>query len=185
MIFSSYSKRAEPIQSNDDRYSPPKSLSQKIVGGYRTNEVYVYVRGRGRGRYVCDRCGIRCKKPSMLKKHIRYVSKYNIIWILSQLDGNLMQLRYSFIFCLRRNWNQHVRLFFGVVTEKKDFAVTLSSCCWRYNKYAKNGIYHKTRTKKKKKHKFHMLRKTQMSLRACIASYLAPVFSAGFCMFQP
>ncbi|KRT86100.1 zinc finger protein, partial [Oryctes borbonicus] len=25
----------------------------------------------GRGRYVCDQCGIRCKKPSMLKKHIR------------------------------------------------------------------------------------------------------------------
>uniref|UniRef100_A0A5S6Q3N8 C2H2-type domain-containing protein n=1 Tax=Trichuris muris TaxID=70415 RepID=A0A5S6Q3N8_TRIMR len=30
-----------------------------------------YVRGRGFGRYVCDRCGIRCKKPSMLKKHLR------------------------------------------------------------------------------------------------------------------
>ncbi len=25
----------------------------------------------GRGKYVCDECGIRCKKPSMLKKHIR------------------------------------------------------------------------------------------------------------------
>ncbi|KAF4523486.1 hypothetical protein B566_EDAN004555 [Ephemera danica] len=24
-----------------------------------------------RGRYVCEECGIRCKKPSMLKKHIR------------------------------------------------------------------------------------------------------------------
>ncbi|MFH4979733.1 hypothetical protein AB6A40_006442 [Gnathostoma spinigerum] len=42
-----------------------------IVGGYCADEVYVYVRGRGRGRYVCDRCGIRCKKPSMLKKHIK------------------------------------------------------------------------------------------------------------------
>ncbi|VDM95973.1 unnamed protein product [Thelazia callipaeda] len=48
-----------------------KTLSQKIVGGYFSDEVYVYVRGRGRGRYVCDRCGIRCKKPSMLKKHIK------------------------------------------------------------------------------------------------------------------
>ncbi|XP_003380823.1 zinc finger protein [Trichinella spiralis] len=28
-------------------------------------------KGRGRGRYVCDRCGIRCKKPSVLKKHFR------------------------------------------------------------------------------------------------------------------
>uniref|UniRef100_A0A0N5AB99 C2H2-type domain-containing protein n=1 Tax=Syphacia muris TaxID=451379 RepID=A0A0N5AB99_9BILA len=47
------------------------SLKQQIVGGYRTDEFYVYVRGRGRGRYVCDRCGIRCKKPSMLKKHLK------------------------------------------------------------------------------------------------------------------
>ncbi|KIH46308.1 hypothetical protein ANCDUO_23641, partial [Ancylostoma duodenale] len=45
-----------------------------VIGGYRTDEVYVYVRGRGRGRYVCDRCGIRCKKPSMLNKHIKFVS---------------------------------------------------------------------------------------------------------------
>uniref|UniRef100_A0A672QS99 HIVEP zinc finger 3 n=1 Tax=Sinocyclocheilus grahami TaxID=75366 RepID=A0A672QS99_SINGR len=36
-----------------------------------SNENYVYVRGRGRGKYVCGECGIRCKKPSMLKKHIR------------------------------------------------------------------------------------------------------------------
>ncbi|XP_056413295.1 transcription factor HIVEP3 isoform X2 [Hyla sarda] len=40
-------------------------------GGYKSNEEYVYVRGRGRGKYVCGECGIRCKKPSMLKKHIR------------------------------------------------------------------------------------------------------------------
>lgn len=40
-------------------------------GGFESNEDYVYVRGRGRGRYVCADCGIRCKKPSMLKKHIR------------------------------------------------------------------------------------------------------------------
>ncbi|XP_011648179.1 uncharacterized protein LOC105434222 [Pogonomyrmex barbatus] len=40
-------------------------------GGYESNEDYTYVRGRGRGRYVCEECGIRCKKPSMLKKHIR------------------------------------------------------------------------------------------------------------------
>lgn len=42
-----------------------------VSGGYESNEVYTYVRGRGRGRYVCSECGIRCKKPSMLKKHIR------------------------------------------------------------------------------------------------------------------
>ncbi|XP_076678830.1 uncharacterized protein LOC143374535 isoform X2 [Andrena cerasifolii] len=40
-------------------------------GGFESNEDYTYVRGRGRGRYVCEECGIRCKKPSMLKKHIR------------------------------------------------------------------------------------------------------------------
>lgn len=40
-------------------------------GGFKSNEVYVYVRGRGRGKYICGECGIRCKKPSMLKKHIR------------------------------------------------------------------------------------------------------------------
>ncbi|XP_072531527.1 transcription factor HIVEP3 [Salminus brasiliensis] len=44
---------------------------QICEGGYRSNEEYVYVRGRGRGRYVCEECGIRCKKPSMLRKHIR------------------------------------------------------------------------------------------------------------------
>ncbi|MCP9257753.1 Transcription factor HIVEP3 [Dirofilaria immitis] len=44
-----------------------KTLSQKIVGGYFSNEVYVYVRGRGRGRYVCGRCGIRCN----LTKHLQ------------------------------------------------------------------------------------------------------------------
>ncbi len=38
---------------------------------YKSNEEYVYVRGRGRGKYICEECGIRCKKPSMLKKHIR------------------------------------------------------------------------------------------------------------------
>ncbi|KAF2980589.1 hypothetical protein EK904_006403, partial [Melospiza melodia maxima] len=43
----------------------------KIFDGGQSNEDYVYVRGRGRGKYICEECGIRCKKPSMLKKHIR------------------------------------------------------------------------------------------------------------------
>ena len=42
-----------------------------VQGGYKSSEPYIYVRGRGRGKYVCETCGIRCKKPSMLKKHIR------------------------------------------------------------------------------------------------------------------
>ncbi|XP_057683343.1 zinc finger protein 40 isoform X2 [Corythoichthys intestinalis] len=56
-----------------------KELASKIEprrikifdGGYKSNEEYVYVRGRGRGKYICEECGIRCKKPSMLRKHIR------------------------------------------------------------------------------------------------------------------
>lgn len=40
-------------------------------GGFKSTEDYTYVRGRGRGRYVCGTCGIRCKKPSMLRKHCR------------------------------------------------------------------------------------------------------------------
>ncbi|XP_060808753.1 uncharacterized protein LOC106137812 [Amyelois transitella] len=50
-----------------DATTPKKELA----GGFESNEEYTYVRGRGRGRYVCSECGIRCKKPSMLKKHIR------------------------------------------------------------------------------------------------------------------
>ncbi len=42
-----------------------------MEGGIESNEDYTYVRGRGRGRYVCESCGIRCKKPSMLRKHLR------------------------------------------------------------------------------------------------------------------
>ncbi|XP_055495119.1 transcription factor HIVEP2a [Leucoraja erinacea] len=60
--------------------SVTKDLGTKMIeptrikifdGGYKSNEDYVYVRGRGRGKYICEECGIRCKKPSMLKKHIR------------------------------------------------------------------------------------------------------------------
>ncbi len=53
---------------------PPAPQPKRIkifAGGYKSTEEYTYVRGRGRGRYVCEECGIRCKKPSMLKKHIR------------------------------------------------------------------------------------------------------------------
>ncbi|KAK6619511.1 hypothetical protein RUM43_012268 [Polyplax serrata] len=50
---------------------PPLKRVKIFAGGYESNEDYTYVRGRGRGRYVCEECGIRCKKPSMLKKHIR------------------------------------------------------------------------------------------------------------------
>lgn len=45
-------------------------------GGYKSEDIYEYIRGRGRGKYVCETCGIRCKKPSMLKKHLRTHTDY-------------------------------------------------------------------------------------------------------------
>uniref|UniRef100_A0A182FIA2 Zinc finger protein 40 n=1 Tax=Anopheles albimanus TaxID=7167 RepID=A0A182FIA2_ANOAL len=48
-----------------------ESVELGLSGGFESTEEYTYVRGRGRGKYVCKECGIRCKKPSMLKKHIR------------------------------------------------------------------------------------------------------------------
>ncbi|VBB26669.1 unnamed protein product, partial [Acanthocheilonema viteae] len=69
--LTSFKEITDKRQSQRTANESTKTLSQKIVGGYFSNEVYVYVRGRGRGRYVCGRCGIRCKKPSMLKKHIK------------------------------------------------------------------------------------------------------------------
>lgn len=72
-----YNHHQQPIQPipeeiNNRSMSPAGSnILASIPGGYESNEDYTYVRGRGRGRYVCSECGIRCKKPSMLKKHIR------------------------------------------------------------------------------------------------------------------
>lgn len=56
------------FESDDPNH--PKRV-RIFEGGFKSNEDYTYVRGRGRGKYVCEECGIRCKKPSMLKKHIR------------------------------------------------------------------------------------------------------------------
>ncbi|XP_050548897.1 uncharacterized protein LOC126910392 isoform X2 [Daktulosphaira vitifoliae] len=70
VAHSSYKHQKTPEKSNKIEISSAGKL--KICpGGFESNEDYVYVRGRGRGRYVCADCGIRCKKPSMLKKHIR------------------------------------------------------------------------------------------------------------------
>ncbi|TSQ69510.1 Transcription factor HIVEP3 [Bagarius yarrelli] len=60
---------AEETPTTSKQSEPPRVSI--FEGGYKSNEEYVYVRGRGRGKYVCGECGIRCKKPSMLKKHIR------------------------------------------------------------------------------------------------------------------
>uniref|UniRef100_A0A1A7Y421 Immunodeficiency virus type I enhancer binding protein 1 n=1 Tax=Iconisemion striatum TaxID=60296 RepID=A0A1A7Y421_9TELE len=65
----------EAQTSNDsDKDATPSTEPRRVKifdGGYKSNEDYVYVRGRGRGKYICEECGIRCKKPSMLRKHIR------------------------------------------------------------------------------------------------------------------
>uniref|UniRef100_A0A3P9MDI8 Zinc finger protein 40 n=1 Tax=Oryzias latipes TaxID=8090 RepID=A0A3P9MDI8_ORYLA len=65
----------EPQTSHDSEKDVPLLSEPRRVkifdGGFKSNEEYVYVRGRGRGKYICEECGIRCKKPSMLRKHIR------------------------------------------------------------------------------------------------------------------
>ncbi|KAF5292805.1 hypothetical protein FQA39_LY13850 [Lamprigera yunnana] len=66
IVHSSYKFSSECRSKKEDLCK-----GNSILGGYESNEDYTYVRGRGRGRYVCDQCGIRCKKPSMLKKHIK------------------------------------------------------------------------------------------------------------------
>ncbi|XP_054269603.1 transcription factor HIVEP3-like [Macrosteles quadrilineatus] len=60
----------QPTDKEESSEAVPKRV-KIFAGGFESNEDYIYVRGRGRGRYVCEECGIRCKKPSMLKKHIR------------------------------------------------------------------------------------------------------------------
>lgn len=65
---------ADPNRSEDNKGMSSDNImthKKELAGGFESNEEYTYVRGRGRGRYVCSECGIRCKKPSMLKKHIR------------------------------------------------------------------------------------------------------------------
>ncbi|XP_042345521.1 transcription factor HIVEP3 [Plectropomus leopardus] len=60
----------EEEEPSTSKQSEPSRV-RIFEGGFKSNEEYVYVRGRGRGKYICGECGIRCKKPSMLKKHIR------------------------------------------------------------------------------------------------------------------
>uniref|UniRef100_H3CWB1 HIVEP zinc finger 3 n=1 Tax=Tetraodon nigroviridis TaxID=99883 RepID=H3CWB1_TETNG len=65
------SKEAKEEEGPSTSKQSDASCLRIFEGGYKSNEEYVYVRGRGRGKYICGECGIRCKKPSMLKKHIR------------------------------------------------------------------------------------------------------------------
>ncbi|MEQ2197001.1 hypothetical protein XENOCAPTIV_020618 [Xenoophorus captivus] len=78
MATASTSARSEPVPESSKTphisevtMNMHNSMPCKHIYSYRSNEEYIYVRGRGRGKYICGECGIRCKKPSMLKKHIR------------------------------------------------------------------------------------------------------------------
>lgn len=55
----------------EDQKKDLSGVPVSVFGGYESNEDYEYIKGRGYGRFVCETCGIRCRKPSMLKKHIR------------------------------------------------------------------------------------------------------------------
>lgn len=55
----------------DEQKKDQNAVAVPVFGGYESNEDYEYIKGRGYGRFVCETCGIRCRKPSMLKKHIR------------------------------------------------------------------------------------------------------------------
>lgn len=61
----------QQIGSIKEEKAHSSSSGGSSVTGYENPDEYTYIRGRGRGKYVCQECGIRCKKPSMLKKHIR------------------------------------------------------------------------------------------------------------------
>lgn len=69
------SDKKPEVKKEEDTDKPISSAKvttpKKVTGGIKSLDPYVYVRGRGRGKYICNECGIRCKKPSMLKKHIR------------------------------------------------------------------------------------------------------------------
>ncbi|EEB18255.1 immunodeficiency virus type I enhancer binding protein, putative [Pediculus humanus corporis] len=65
------SKTEQGTENSSWTAEAPHKRVKIFAGGYESNEDYTYVRGRGRGKYFCEECGIRCKKPSMLKKHIR------------------------------------------------------------------------------------------------------------------
>lgn len=71
LSYSELVPKMENVKSINSGSSNNSNDAAQLAGGFESTEDYTYVRGRGRGKYVCGECGIRCKKPSMLKKHIR------------------------------------------------------------------------------------------------------------------
>lgn len=83
-----------PNNTNSVNNTHQQQQQQQHQGmvGFESNEEYTYIRGRGRGKYICQECGIRCKKPSMLKKHIRTHTD------LRPYTCSYCEFRYGFIF---------------------------------------------------------------------------------------
>ncbi|XP_044015284.1 metacaspase-3-like isoform X2 [Aphidius gifuensis] len=72
LTHSSYQQYTPSSPDSGIEIDAQKNLHKnKSINDNDTNDDYIYVRGRGRGKYICNKCGIRCKKPSMLRKHIR------------------------------------------------------------------------------------------------------------------
>lgn len=67
MHKSNLDKLIEPVLKTVSMPKPSYPCGRKVM----SNDDFKYVRGKGKGRYECIECGIRTKKPSMLKKHIR------------------------------------------------------------------------------------------------------------------
>lgn len=120
LIYSSYwiykEKNIELVQSDKklevkkeediDKFilSVKVIIFKKVIGGIKFLDFYVYVRGRGRGKYICNECGIRCKKFSMLKKYIRfYINlRFYVCWycyFLFKIKGNLIKyMKFKFYY---------------------------------------------------------------------------------------
>jgi hypothetical protein len=64
-------QQPQPHQQQQQHHQQQQQIMQQNPVGFENSDEYTYIRGRGRGKYICQECGIRCKKPSMLKKHIR------------------------------------------------------------------------------------------------------------------
>uniref|UniRef100_A0ABD2X0E5 C2H2-type domain-containing protein n=1 Tax=Trichogramma kaykai TaxID=54128 RepID=A0ABD2X0E5_9HYME len=56
------------LKNNDEKNYYIKDDSDISVDDEKD---FLYVRGRGEGKLKCEKCGIRCKKPSMMKKHLK------------------------------------------------------------------------------------------------------------------
>ncbi|XP_014215282.1 uncharacterized protein LOC106644347 [Copidosoma floridanum] len=57
--------------SHESDREEKKENFELSVNKLKYNKDCTYGRGKGSRRFICNQCGIRCKKPSMLKKHMK------------------------------------------------------------------------------------------------------------------